>query len=130
MPGPEEERRSSDQPTIVAVSRDSPWLQFAEKTLRRTDSVKTLSDLSDADHQPRPAGGQTILMISSELVPAKIKDFQSVLDSGYAKIWVLKEPHDEHQRINDKHLKDLGIQVADRPDNSKAFRRLLKIIFG
>jgi hypothetical protein len=127
-----QERRDSVQTaTILAVSRDNVWLQFAEKTLRRTDRVKTLTGLEGDSHQlPLIEGEKTLLLISSELVPSKIKEFQAMLSaSKFWKVWVLRESHDEHQRISDKHLKEMGIAVADRPDNSKAFRRLLKIIF-
>ncbi|MCG3196394.1 MAG: hypothetical protein HUU16_15095 [Candidatus Omnitrophica bacterium] len=126
-----EERRSAEQPTIVAISRDEPWLHFAEKTLRRTDEVQVHKDLDGVGQALGEIGTRVVAFVSSELVPARIKEFQAFLDEGrFWKVWVLKEPHDDHQRINDKHLKEMGVSVTDRPDNSKAFRRLLKIVFG
>lgn len=124
-----EERRVSDQRVMIVVSRDEQWLNFAEKTLRRTDKVKVLHDLEGAIAKLTNIEGTRFLLVSSELVPAKVKDFQAVLEGGhFERVCVLKEIHDEHQRINDKHLRDLGIIVVDRPDNSKAFHRLLKMV--
>ncbi|GMV66178.1 MAG: hypothetical protein KJ050_02270 [Candidatus Omnitrophica bacterium] len=124
-----EERRVSDHRVMIVVSRDEQWLNFAEKTLRRTDQVKALHGLEGASEKLTGIQGTRFLLVSSELVPAKVKDFQAFLDSGrFERVCVLKEFHDEHQRISDKHLRELGIIVVDRPDNSKAFHRLLKMV--
>lgn len=122
-----EERRQAGAHTILAVSRDEVWLQFAEKTLRRNDKVKVLKDLNAVSGHLPESAENALLLISSELIPPKIKDLQQQLDGcDSARICVLREPRDRHQRVNDKHLKGLGIEVNDRPDNSKAMRRLIK----
>ena len=122
-----EERRQPGSHTILAVSRDEVWLQFAEKTLRRNDRVEVLKDLNAVSSHLQEPLENTLLLISSELIPQKIKELQQQLDGcDAARICVLREPHDQHQRVNDKHLKGLGIEVNDRPDNSKAMRRLIK----
>lgn len=123
------ERRSSSAADILAVSRDEAWLHFIRKTLRRHDKVEILKDLSELSDHLSDMSEETLVLISSELVPSKIKDLRENLDGCKASsICVLKVPKDEHQRVNDKHLKGLGLEVADRPDNSKALRRLIKIL--
>ena len=126
-----EERRQPGALNILAVSRDEVWLQFAKKTLRRNDRVETLHGLDEVSDHVEAIEGEPLLLISSELVPSKIKELQEHLDGCKTSIvCVLREPRDQHQRINDKHLKGLGIEVADRPDNAKALRRLIKILMG
>lgn len=126
------ERRETEPTFVIAVSQDVPWLHFAEKSLRRTDQVITASSLGQANEQVHSLNSaRKLALISSEVVPSKIKEFQPLLDEGgFWKACVLKEPHDTHQRINDKHLKELGVEVLDRPENAKAFRRVLKILIG
>lgn len=131
MPYENEDRRSAEQRVIILASQDGAWLHFAEKTLRRTDEVHALHDLATGFPEPLPEDARKILMVSSELVPAKVKDFLDMVGNGrFQQVCVLREPHDEHQRVNDKHLKDLGFVVTDRPDNSKAFHRLMKMACG
>jgi len=126
-----EERRSSQEARILAVSRDHDWLHFAKKILRRNDQVEILDTLSEAANHPADGNLQTVLFISSELVPSKIKEFEELLEACSPwRTWVLNESHDTHQRINDKHLRDMGVLVDDRPDNAKAMRRLLKKVFA
>ena len=128
MPYENDDRRSAEQRIIIVASQDAAWLHFAEKTLRRTDEVHAIQDLAIGFPGPLPEDARKILMVSSELVPAKVKEFLELVGNGrFQKVCVLREPHDEHQRINDKHLKDLGFVVVDRPDNTKAFHRLLKM---
>ncbi len=128
MPYENEDRRAAEQRIIIVASQDAVWLHFAEKTLRRTDEVHAIQDLATGFPGPLPEDARKILMVSSELVPAKVKEFLELVGNNrFQKVCVLREPHDEHQRINDKHLKDLGFLVADRPDNTKAFHRLLKM---
>ena len=126
-----EDRRTADQRVIIVASRDEVWLHFAEKILRRTDEVRALHDLPTNLTVALPSEARKILMVSSELIPDKVKDFVDRVGNGrFERVCVLREPHDEHHRISDKHLKDLGFLVADRPDNSKAFHRLLKMACG
>jgi hypothetical protein len=126
-----DERRSEGAVDVLAVSRDKVWLEFTRKTLRRNDRVETLKDLREIPAHLSEMDEGTILLISSELIPSKIRDLEESLNGCMAaKMCVLKAPHDEHQRINDKHLRGLGIEVADRPDNAKALRRLIKILVG
>lgn len=128
MPYEDEDRRSPEQRVMIIASRDEMWLHFAEKTLRRTDEVHAVHDLVTGFPDRLPEDARKILMVSSELVPSKVKDFLDLVGNGrFQKVCVLREPHDEHQRINDKHLKDLGFVVVDRPDNTKAFHRLVKM---
>ena len=128
---PETQERRSTETTILAISKDEAWLHFAKKTLRRTDEIRILKDLAGISPLLDGRAGQTVVFISSELVPPKRKDFEQAIPSLEGlRVWVLREPHDEHQRINDKHLRQMGVEVADRPDNSKAMRRLIKIVFG
>jgi hypothetical protein len=125
-----EERRTNEQAVIIfVVSRDQVWLHFAEKTLRRTDQVKALQKLEEIGKVIPQIDGKPVLLISSELVPSKVHELKEMIHiDQFRTVCVLRESHDEHQRVNDKHLKDLGIQVSDRPDNAKAFHRTLKIV--
>lgn len=126
-----DERRSTQQHDILAVSKHEPWLHFAKKILRKSDHVEIVKSLDDIPALVDRGMHFEVLMISSELIPAKIKDFEELLaKAGAKRVWALEEPHDEHQRINNKHLKELGVGVTDRPENSKAMRRVLKMIFN
>ncbi|MCA9434324.1 MAG: hypothetical protein KC931_05430 [Candidatus Omnitrophica bacterium] len=132
MTAQSDERRSGAQHDILAVSKDEPWLHFAKKILRKSDHVEILKNLNEIPALIEKGMRFDVLMISSELIPSKIKELEEVLAVAKAdKVWALEEPHDEHQRINNKHLKkDLGVEVTDRPENSKAMRRVLKMIFN
>jgi len=131
MTAQSEERRGGKQHDILAVSKDEPWLHFAEKILRKSDHVETLKNLGEIPKLIEKGMQFDVLMISSELIPAKIKDFEELLNTAKAdRVWALEEPHDEHQRINNKHLRELGVEVTDRPENGKAMRRVLKMIFN
>ncbi len=126
-----DERRSTVQHDILAVSKQEPWLHFAKKILRKSDHAHILKDLDEIPRLVAKGMHFDVLMISSELIPSKIKEFEELLTkAGADRVWALEESHDEHQRINDKHLKELGVQVTDRPENSKAMRRVLKMIFS
>ena len=125
------DRRRPEALRIVAVSRDETWLGFTRKTLRRTDTVEVMAELEGISNHLSGSENPVFLLISSELVPIKIGVFESHLDGlPTAKVCVLRVPQDEHHRINDKHLRGLGMLVEDRPDNQKAMRRLIKILIG
>ena len=126
-----DERRSSVQHDILAVSQHEAWLHFAKKILRKTDHVEILKSLGEIPALVEKGMHFDVLLVSSELIPSKIREFQDLLSQVKAeRVWALEEPHDTHQRINNKHLKDLGVHVADRPENGKAMRRVLKMIFS
>lgn len=126
-----DERRGGVQHDILAVSKHEAWLHFAKKILRKTDHVEILKDLSEIPALVEKGMHFDVLMISSELIPPKIKEFEQLLsNAGADRVWALEEPHDVHQRINNKHLKELGVEVTDRPENSKAMRRVLRMIFS
>jgi len=131
MTAQDDERRSSVQHDILAVSKHEAWLHFAKKILRKTGHVEILKDLDEVPGLIESGMHFEVLLISSELLPAKIKEFEDLLaKAGADRVWALEEPHDEHQRINNKHLKELGVGVTDRPENAKAMRRVLKMIFN
>ena len=126
-----DERRSQEQHDILAVSKNEAWLHFAKKILRKSDHVEILKSLDEIPSLVEQGMHFDVLLISSELIPPKIKEFEDLLSNAKAdRVWALEEPHDEHQRINNKHLKELGVEVTDRPENSKAMRRVLKMIFS
>ena len=126
-----DERRSQVQHDILAVSKQEAWLHFAKKILRKSDHVEILKELEEIPPLVEKGMHFDVLLISSELIPSKIKEFEEILSNAKAdRVWALEESHDQHQRINNKHLRDLGVQVTDRPENSKSMRRVLKMIFS
>ena len=126
-----QDRREAEALRIVAVSRDEAWLGFTRKTLRRTDVVEVMHELDEISKHLSGGDRPVYLLISSELVPIKIGEFESHLGGlPTAKVCVLRVPQDEHHRVNDKHLRGLGILVEDRRDNQKAMRRLVKILLS
>jgi hypothetical protein len=131
MPNQFDEKRQVESVRILAMSHDQDWLHFAENTLRRTDEVEVLENLDGVNDRTSADGRKTIILVSSELVPSKVKDFHEFIDRAHAhKVCVLRAPKDNHHRINDKHLKDLGVDMEDRPENTKAFRRILKHVLS
>ena len=121
--------RRNDERTLYVVSKDEAWLHFAEMTLRRTDRVKALQSLGKELAEALTDHETSFLLISSELVPDRVKELAGLLGiCHFSKVCVLKGAHDDHHRINDKHLKDMGVFIADRPENAKAFHKLLKIL--
>jgi hypothetical protein len=126
-----QDRRSVEALRIVAVSRDEAWLGFTRKTLRRTDTVEVMHELDEISNHLSGSDNPVFLLISSELVPIKLGDLESRLEGlPTEKVCVLRAPQDEHHRVNDKHLRGVGILVEDRPDSQKAMRRLIKILIS
>ena len=124
------ERREKSKGHILVVAHDELWSKFVENTLRRTDAVEDSFTLDEAREHLKNEK-YWIIILSSKVVPDKVHEFESFLSyTNNAKIIVVRHPKDTHHRINDKHLKQMGVIVEDRPTDGKGLRRLMKIASG